>query len=70
MSWFDAIGNVFETRSLARREAELRSENQRLEQAVAALQAENAALKKQVAEFEEQQSRPSGPLQYPDLGLQ
>lgn len=69
MSWFDAIGNVFETRSLARREAELRAENQSLKETVAALQAENEALQKEVADLKEQQSRPAGPLQYPDLGL-
>lgn len=69
MSWFQAIGNFFETRTLERELTALRTEHEALKQTVAALQAENAALQQQIADFRANQDSTTKPLHYPNLGI-
>lgn len=68
MSWFQAIGNFFETRTLERELTALRTEHESLKQTVAALQAENSALKKEIADLRKRQDSATKPLHYPRLG--
>jgi hypothetical protein len=60
VSWFKAVGNWFETRTLTRELADLRAKHQALEQTVAALRAEKG-------QFKRAQPDATKPLRYPRL---
>jgi cell division protein FtsB len=67
VSWFKAVGNWFETRTLTRELADLRAKHQALEQTVAALRAENERLRGEIGQFKRAQPDATKPLRYPRL---
>lgn len=69
MSWFKALGNLFETNTLRGQRDVAMAENQKLHETVAALQSENAALKAEIERMRHEASDPAKPLHYPRLGL-
>lgn len=67
MSWFKAVGNWFEARTLTRELADLRAKHKALEQTMAAQRAENERLRGEISQLKRAQPDATKPLRYPKL---